>query len=212
MNHGDEFDDILKEALHEYRDAEPLAGLEDRVLQRLHSQTVQRPRPRWIWGAVAACVALVLIGVWIGVENSTTPHLPTAGKYGPPTGEGGVEHPPEARVGTRGSEELADVTKRPTLPKERAGHPAPRGLKAARDDKNKGLNGTAEAVPLQNVASQFPTPAPLTAEEHALLALLHADPNILPKQRDDANDIAIAPLEIKPLAGSAAPTQENSNE
>jgi len=216
MTNHDQFDELLDHALGEYRNAEPLAGLEDRVLQRLRSQPAERRNPLWIWGAVAACAALVLIGVWIGVENSTTPHLPTAGKYGPPTAppkEGGVGHPPEAKVGTRGSEELAHVTKRPTRPKEgRVGHPAPRGLKSARDNRSKGLNGRAEAVPLQNVASQFPTPAPLTAEEHALLALLHADPNVLPKLGDDANDMAIAPLEIKPLAGSAAPTQENSNE
>jgi len=193
MTNHDQFDELLDQALSEYRNAEPLAGLEDRVLHRLHSQTVQRRRPRWIWGAIATCAALVLIGVWIGVEHSTTPHLPTAGKHGPPTGEGGVEHPREARVGTRGSKELAHVTKSPTPPKAGGvGHPAP--ALVARTE-------TSASNPAEN--SQFPTPAPLTEEEHALLAMLHSNPNVLPKQPDDPSNMAIAPLEIKPLAGSA---------
>ena len=187
MTNHDRFDEFLDHALREYRDAEPLAGLEDRVLQRLHSQPVERRRTWWIWGALAACAALVLIGVWIGVETSTTPHLPTAGKYGPP-----------ADIAAARAAEQPNLT--PTPPK--AGgvrRPTP----VAR----------AEA-PTQTATTnpQFPTPAPLTAEEHALLAMLHANPDALPKPRENSEDTTIAPIEIKPLAGSAASTQENSNE
>ena len=38
MNHNDDFDRTVDDALAEYRDAEPLAGVEERVLQRLRLQ------------------------------------------------------------------------------------------------------------------------------------------------------------------------------
>jgi hypothetical protein len=202
MTNDHQFDELLDHALIEYRDAEPLSGMEDRVLQRLQSQPVERRNVRWIWGAIAACAALILIGVWIGVENSTTPHLPTAGKYGSPATTPHLptdgKYGPPAEMATARAAEQPNLT--PTPPK--AGgvrHPTPIARAEA-------PTRTATTNP------QFPTPAPLTEEEHALLAMLHANPDALPKPRENSDDTAIAPLEIKPLAGSTAPTQENSNE
>ena len=42
MKTTDEFDEILSNALSEYREAEPLAGLEDRVLRRVQQQRERR--------------------------------------------------------------------------------------------------------------------------------------------------------------------------
>ena len=42
MKTTDEFDEILSNALSEYRKAEPLAGLEDRVLRRVQQQRERR--------------------------------------------------------------------------------------------------------------------------------------------------------------------------
>ena len=42
MNHDEHLDNFLDEALSEYRDAEPLAGLESRVLRRLQASKPAR--------------------------------------------------------------------------------------------------------------------------------------------------------------------------
>jgi len=188
MTNHDQFDELLDHALSEYREAEPLTGLDDRVLQRLQSQPVERRHAWWMWGAIATCAALLLIGVWIGVENPTPPK------------EGGVGHRASPPVSSPESKEFVRVTKRPTRPKEgRMGHPA---LVARTETVTSNVTAT----------SRFPTPAPLTAEEHALLAMFRANPDAAPKPGENSDDTTIAPLEIEPLAGSAAPTEENSNE
>ena len=70
MTHNDEFDKVLDDALSEYREAEPLAGLEDRVLQRLQLQTEQRRKLWWRWSAIAAAAAALIIAAWIGMGRS----------------------------------------------------------------------------------------------------------------------------------------------
>ena len=59
MNDNEQLDNILDEALSAYREAEPLAGIEDRVLQRLRLQPEARRFASWKWGAVAACAAVL---------------------------------------------------------------------------------------------------------------------------------------------------------
>jgi hypothetical protein len=161
--------------------------MEDRVLQRLHSQTIQRRSPWWTWGAVATCAAVVLIGVWIGVKNPTSPHLPTAGKYGPPTTtphlptdgkygpQGGVGHP-AGKYGT-----LATTPHLPTDGK----YGPPVGAKT----------GIA-TLPV------FPMPTPLTAQERAFMASLQGNSTVAASGADPDSLIAIAEIQIKPLTAS----------
>jgi hypothetical protein len=182
MTNHDQFDELVDYALSEYRDAEPLSGLEDRVLQRL--QPVGRRFAWWMWGAIAICAALVLIGVWIGVENPTTPHLPTDGKYGPPTST----QPTQAReqasppISSPESKELARVTKTPTPPKTGgAGHPA------------------RTTIVTQRV---FPTPTPLTAQERAFMASLQGNSAVAASGAAPDSSIAIAEIQIKPLTAT----------
>ena len=72
MTNDQEFDELLDQALSEYREAEPLAGIEERIFARLQTQTIKRRYPRWIGGVIAACAALALIAVWIGKEAMPT--------------------------------------------------------------------------------------------------------------------------------------------
>jgi hypothetical protein len=209
MTNHDQFDDLLDHALTEYRDAEPLAGLEDRVLQRLQSQPAERRNVRWLWGAIATCAALVLIA--LGITLGGPSRLRLAGW--------GSSHPTASKQDTASQKEVAPPGAAVSQPREIAAARAAEQPKLTPTPPEAGgarhptLVARVEApAPSTAKSLEFPTPAPLTAEEHALLAMLHANPDALPQQSEDSDDTTIAPLEIKPLAGSAAPTQENSNE
>jgi hypothetical protein len=56
---GDRWDEILDSGLANYSAAEPLAGLEERVLGRVRGAVVRRTRV-WIWAWAGAAVCLVL--------------------------------------------------------------------------------------------------------------------------------------------------------
>ncbi len=71
MNDNEQLDNILDQALSEYREAEPLAGIEDRVMQRLRLQPKTRRVTWWKWAAVAACVATLAVVIWIGMSRRT---------------------------------------------------------------------------------------------------------------------------------------------
>ncbi len=61
---GDEWDEVLDRGLASYSAAEPLAGLEERVLGRVRGASVRRVGS-WFWGWVAAaCLVLVCLG-WV---------------------------------------------------------------------------------------------------------------------------------------------------
>ena len=64
---GDEWDEILDRGLASYSAAEPLSGLEDRVLARVRGTGVRRAQP-WFWGCVAACLVLLCLG-WLGLRR-----------------------------------------------------------------------------------------------------------------------------------------------
>jgi hypothetical protein len=198
MNDNEQLDNLLDEALGEYREAEPLAGIEDRVLQRLRMEPRERRMPWWKWGAVAACAALVLMAVWIGLRNRHD-------SFSPVQSTQAQKQESKSPVATTeaGSQQPVIAARVATTPPMRISstrcHPAPIACVE-----------TASASELRT--PQFPTPAPLTPEEHALLALLKSNPEALPNRRENPGDMTISPLEIMPLAGSAAPTQENSNE
>ena len=139
-----ELDQLLAEALQ----AEPLAGLEQRVLARLPS----RKRAWWWWvpGLVAAGLAVIAVVVEMQPEESLPlrpPPVPLVVYLPrPPT------HPPPAR-------------RRAKLEKQ----------------------------------SQFPTPRPLSAEERALLAFLHQDPEGAGEALRDMRKRSEAPIEIEPI-------------
>jgi hypothetical protein len=62
----DDLDRLIDGALSGYSNVEPLAGLEDRVLNRVRVEASRRRRRIWILGVLAApaLVALVLAIPW----------------------------------------------------------------------------------------------------------------------------------------------------
>jgi hypothetical protein len=181
MNHNDEFDHVLDEALAEYRDVEPLAGLEHRVLQRVRRQAEHRRKIWMRWSALAACAAMLAITAWIGlrdrVRHDNVPTRPITAHGKPPIA------PQPKNAGTQKAEHR---------PNPRAAAPA--------------TLASANHAP---VRSQFPLPAPLNPEERALLVLAQTHPEVLihlPSTQED-HAIAIAPINIRPLANEAGANQ-----
>jgi hypothetical protein len=77
MTMNDEFDNILDDAMAEYRDAEPLAGVEGRVLRRLAERTKRR-RAWWGWSLAAGlAMALLAVASWFELRDPPYRTLPT---------------------------------------------------------------------------------------------------------------------------------------
>ena len=85
MNNDKEkrLDEILDAALAEYGNAEPLHGLEDRVLARLQAEPARRPW--WVWGAVAAGAAAVAIAAALMMRPAEPKPAPVTATQQPPS-------------------------------------------------------------------------------------------------------------------------------
>jgi cytoskeletal protein RodZ len=194
MNDNDEFDHVLDEALAQYRDAEPLAGMEQRVLQRVRLHAEHRWKLwRW-WGAFAACAAMLAVAAWIGLRDRASQEIiakqpATTQQQRPP-----VESRPK-NVNTYASQE-----------------PAPRrALVAKAPSRSPNVAGPALSTSTKQapVRSQFPSPTPLNSEERALLALAQTHPETLShlQSNQDDREIAIAPINIQPLVNETSRQQ-----
>jgi len=189
MTMNDEFDNILDDALAEYREAEPLAGLEGRVLRRLAEPT-RRRRAWWGW-SLAAGLAMALLAVAARFELRDPPYQPL------PTYQASTEQPtvaqpsPNLRTERDLSADLENV--RPDYPE---GFPAGILGHQRRASSRPALPGGAN----RGRRSQFPAPVPLTFEERALLALARTDPEALRTLPGNDTELAIAPISIQPLA------------
>ena len=188
MNDDEQLDNILDEALSEYREAEPLAGLEDRVLQHLLLQPVDR-RNTWLkWAAVAACAAALLVAIWIAATTRAARTLT-------PTREAAIQpdQTPQAPTAPSHAEES------PSIAAKVAPRSSPRAAQASTSPIRSGI-----ATP-----AQFPAPVPLTTEEQAFIAALARRPKV-PGATTDKDDVpAIARIEIKPLSISDDQPGEN---
>ncbi len=193
MNHDEHLDNILDEALSEYREAEPLAGLEDRVLHRLQLQPHERPVAWWKWAAIAACAVVLAFAVWL----TSRPHAPTA------------------QPGTEARNLAVPAETKPTAQTPRSAPPLPRELpkESGRNTGNRVLPSTTSQSPIAAVnnrgSDSAPSPAPLTGEERQLLALAQTHPDALRAISQEDRPIAIAPLNIQPLPSEANPNGDN---
>lgn len=188
MNTNNELDRLLDQALNEYRDAEPLSGIEDRVLRRITTQPEQSAR-RWPWILAAAAVAAVIaVALWLGVR----------------------EHPHQMPVATNATQPARQTASSahalPALPSV-VSHPAVSARPRSRHSSSAVIPQMARAVAPIPRLTQFPSPAPMSSEEHALLALARTHPDALLGQPDDAEKLGIRPIEIKPLAPEAGAPQ-----
>ena len=160
-NHGSELDRIIDGALSGYSEAEPLAGLEQRVVNRIRIAETRRTRFRfWQFGVAGAVALLVVVVVALWTDRSPAPR-PTVAE---------VVRPPKPPVSTGSSP--APATRLPTRRTRRA-----------------------RVLPKE---PQFPTIAPLTAEERALIALAQYPPSEVGSRFADG-PIEIQAIEIKPL-------------
>jgi hypothetical protein len=87
----DELDEIIDGALAGYSSADPMEGLEDRVLRRVHAAGAARRGP-WrlrLWFALPALAALLLAGITLRIEwkpqSRTTKPTPTVAGFKPPS-------------------------------------------------------------------------------------------------------------------------------
>jgi hypothetical protein len=193
MTLNDDFDRILDDALAEYREAEPLAGLEDRVLQRVKSQAERRRKLWWQWSAIAAATAVLAIAAWIGLSGRARHDLvpmPSVAQKQMPVA------PPAPDTDTRAANRKPVAHR---LPETRTVH------------SRNYIPGSTQLAATEHapVPTQFPSPAPLKPEERVLLALAQTHPEVLRElsRGEDDQEISIAPINIKPLVDETAGTQ-----
>ena len=185
MNHNDELDNILDQALSEYRDAEPLAGFESRLLHRMQTQPLRQSWPHWIAAAIAAMVVVaVSLVVW---KHSATPPTTTLIQE-----SASVTQPAKTAGGAKSAESRSLAENRRTRIVQR--------VPARSADRKSGATGSPELA-------EFPAPSPLSPEEHALLALARAHPDALLNQPDATPDVTIPPIEIKLLPDLAGQSE-----
>ena len=187
MNHDEHLDHLLDEALSEYRDAEPLAGLEERILVRIQKREGLRKPTILRWAVAFACAAAVAMAIWFGSVRPT----------------------PESMSQTK-------IATTPSVAQVPAPRPAPAiaasGAKVGqfrRPAKPHAVVTTPAATAAHAVPSVFPLPSPLTAQEQAFLASVQGEPDSarLATAADDA--LVIAKIEIKPLERSGTPSGDN---
>lgn len=188
MNHN-EFDTLLDEALCEYRDAEPLAGLESRVLARISTQREQQ-RKLWLrWSFVAACAAALTLAIWIGMKTPTSRSQIGEKAIAVRPVETEQSEPPAPRAGVTGVTRAKGPEHRETPL-----HP-----------RNGAVSTSAANRPTSSKPEQFPAPAPLTEQEDAFLAALNRHPDASRALPDSDLPVAIAEIEIRPLTNTDNP-------
>lgn len=171
MASNDELDRMIDGALASYSGAEPLAGLEERVLNRVRVAEAERPRLRlWRWVLVGSVLAaLVVVAIVLRTQRNPAPKTNDI-----------------ARVET-----LAPLVQTPA-------REAPRVAPTRR-----GVGKVFQPKRLPKL-EQFPAPAPLTAEERALLAFVERSPKDAQQafadlQKRTNERIEIEAIQIPPL-------------
>lgn len=190
MKTTDEFDRILNNALCEYREAEPLAGLEDRVLRRLQQQN-ERRQLWWRWSfAAGLTITILAVAAWFELRDPA--YVPLIEQT---TAQQATPAP-----GTTGN--LAEFDgRKPNYPET---FPAETLVRPARvRTPAKGASAPAKRSP----HNRFPVPAPLTSEERALVALARSNPQALQALPRTDEELAIAPITIQPLDSNGGENQ-----
>jgi hypothetical protein len=201
MEDRDRFiDDLVDSALAQQQRVEPLPGLEGRILERVRIARSMRAssRKQWTIGpAVAAAVVVMVAAIYVARRpNGPTAHTPKASNI--------VPAPAPRKTLTANSR---------TTREEATAAIVPESKPVVRRERKSSRPAEAHHWP-----SQFPTPAPLTAEEKALVRYVQeTPPQVLARQvlkadftvqRVEIKPLKIAPLEIKPLA--VGPTEEET--
>ncbi len=180
MTNHDQFDELLDHALSEYRDAEPLSGLESRILRPLEQRETIRRRAGWRWAVALACAAALAFTIWL-----------STGRGKPQTTKDEVASVPfKAQHSPAKSAEAQP---------RRALAPSRSARVAAEYPAKVPMAGARTTIATQPV---FPMPTPLTAQEQAFMASLQGNSTAPGNDRDSDSSIAIAEIKIKPLTVS----------
>ncbi|MGA9565684.1 MAG: hypothetical protein WBS19_09200 [Candidatus Korobacteraceae bacterium] len=187
MNHNQELEKILDQALSEYRDAEPLSGLEDRVMRRIQEQKAIR-QPRGLrWAIALGCAAAIAFAMWLGLERRPPQTTAPSARANPESVQPAPVQVPSVAVADTG----ANASHRPKPARQTASAMAP------------------PEQPTHVMPAVFPSPTPLTAEERAFVAALQRDPVAMPTASDADTAITIAEIEIKPLSVGGETSGDN---
>lgn len=161
MADNEDLDRLLEEGIQSYIAAEPLAGLEQRVLARTRIQP-KRNRTVATLTAAVACAGTVILAIAFHTSRDPAPVSSVAA------------------VHIAASHPITASSPKPVLVSQR--------------------RRSRYRLPKQ---AQFPTPQPVTPEEHLLLALIAAHPDqtaeAFASLRTQSDPIEIKPIEIKPL-------------
>ncbi len=149
-------DRLLDDALAA-RSEEPRPGLEDRILAQLRAQPERRLWWQWAWAPAVAALVIVAIGVYVAQKRQSEPRIAET----------------QRRTEQSAKLEHRDAETRRTT--EQAAKSERRDAEARRTtvERERSLKVQSQVLPRLEV---FPSPAPLTAEEQALLVLLRRDP------------------------------------
>jgi len=166
----DELDRALENALARYSSVEPVAGLEQRVLNRVRAEGAAPRIGRLGFGGWALAVGM-LAGMAVGAVWWIRPVLHGAGEY-------------PARV-----------------PAARAAEPAPQRAPWTAGGRPVRKRATPRTLAKRH---EFPTPAPVSREERALLAFAEFAPDALreaftAKDAPPVEPIRIEEIKVEPL-------------
>ncbi len=177
-------DQLLDSALANQRGAEPGAGFEGRILARVHAAS-EGSKPMRFWITSAATAAAVIMFVAIYVANRS--HRPTV-------------HTSQTAI--------AVPAPSPSEPLTANSEPAPKAS-AAKSVIEPNRMAHRQSKPSRQVEahhwpSQFPTPAPLSNEQRALVRYVQdTPPQVLAepilKAEFTVHSVEIEPLKITPL-------------
>ena len=153
-NDKDRLDRWLDSALNEHGKAEPWPGLEARVLANLAAHAKPSGfRSTWPWVSAGAVVAVLFMGVWLGVGHRVI--------RGP---DSAARHPTSAETQSR--QPLQEATPTAHMP------PAVRPLRHRRDPVIATVAGTSEPR-----LKQFPSLRPLSEQEKLLVRYVNESPS-----------------------------------
>jgi hypothetical protein len=194
-------DELLDSALAHQRKAVPCPGLEARIMERVRAASNQRPSGGELWNlsgkgwiAVAVTAAVVIIIVFARVADRQ--HAPAART---PQADNAVSTRASNKnlVASREASPSASTMATIISPK----HPPPRQREQLR------------RIKAAHWPAQFPSPAPLSKEEKALIRYVQETPpqvlgaSLLEQQSSteavEIKPLEIPPLEIQPLAAGA---------
>lgn len=186
MERKDRFvDELLESALHHRREAEPRSGLEGRILESVHAAASEHRSRKGLWFAFTG--AAVAAAICIAVLVTNRPRTPTV-------------QTPQASQAVSAQPQHQELAARPeAIPRPNRAATVLGAKQTARKAPRRTRQAEAHHWP-----AQFPTPAPLTNEEKALIRYVQeTPPKVLAepifKGKPTIQQVEIKPVEIPPV-------------